>query len=37
MSDLQAIDDRVQIKALSGEYSDAAMMRDYKPSARGRR
>jgi len=29
MSDLQAIADRVQIEALRGEVTDAAMMRDY--------
>jgi ketosteroid isomerase-like protein len=29
MSDLQAIADRVEIEALRGEYTDAAMMRDY--------
>jgi ketosteroid isomerase-like protein len=29
MSDLQAIADRVQIEALRGEATDAAMMRDY--------
>jgi uncharacterized protein (TIGR02246 family) len=29
MSDLQGIADRVEIKALPGEYSDAAMTRDY--------
>ncbi len=28
MSDLQAIADRVEIEALRGEYTDAAMMRD---------
>ena len=29
MSDLKAIADRVEIEALRGEYTDAAMMRDY--------
>jgi ketosteroid isomerase-like protein len=29
MSDLQAIIDRVEIEALRGEFTDAAMMRDY--------
>ena len=29
MSDLRAIADRVQIEALRGEATDAAMMRDY--------
>ena len=29
MTDLQAIADRVEIEALRGEYTDAAMMRDY--------
>jgi ketosteroid isomerase-like protein len=29
MSDLEAIADRVEIEALRGEYTDAAMMRDY--------
>lgn len=29
MGDLQAIADRVEIEALRGEFSDAAMMRDY--------
>jgi ketosteroid isomerase-like protein len=29
MSDLAAIADRVEIEALRGEYTDAAMMRDY--------
>jgi ketosteroid isomerase-like protein len=29
MSDLQAIADRVEIDALRGEFTDAAMMRDY--------
>ena len=29
MSDFQAIADRVEIEALRGEYTDAAMMRDY--------
>jgi ketosteroid isomerase-like protein len=29
MSDLQAIADRFEIEALRGEYTDAAMMRDY--------
>jgi ketosteroid isomerase-like protein len=29
MSDFQAIADRVEIEALHGEYTDAAMMRDY--------
>jgi len=29
MSDFQAIADRVEIEALRGEASDAAMMRDY--------
>jgi ketosteroid isomerase-like protein len=29
MSDLQAIADRVEIEALHGEFTDAAMMRDY--------
>jgi ketosteroid isomerase-like protein len=29
MSDLHAIADRVEIEALRGEYTDAAMMRDY--------
>jgi ketosteroid isomerase-like protein len=29
MNDLQAIADRVEIEALRGEFSDAAMMRDY--------
>jgi ketosteroid isomerase-like protein len=29
MTDFQAIADRVEIEALRGEYSDAAMMRDY--------
>jgi ketosteroid isomerase-like protein len=29
MSNLQAIADRVEIEALRGEYTDAAMMRDY--------
>lgn len=29
MSDLQLIADRVEIEALRGEFSDAAMMRDY--------
>jgi hypothetical protein len=28
MSDFQAIADRVEIEALRGEFSDAAMMRD---------
>ena len=29
MSDIQAIADRVEIEALRGEFTDAAMMRDY--------
>jgi hypothetical protein len=29
MSDLGAIADRVEIEALRGEFTDAAMMRDY--------
>ena len=29
MSNLQAIADRVEIEALQGEFTDAAMMRDY--------
>ena len=29
MSDLQTIADRVEIEALRGEFTDAAMMRDY--------
>jgi ketosteroid isomerase-like protein len=29
MTDIQAIADRVEIEALRGEYTDAAMMRDY--------
>ena len=29
MSDFQAISDRVDIEALRGEFTDAAMMRDY--------
>ncbi len=29
MSDLQAIADRVEVEALRGEFTDAAMMRDY--------
>ena len=29
MSDLEAIADRVEIEALRGEFTDAAMMRDY--------
>jgi ketosteroid isomerase-like protein len=29
MSDLQAVADRVEIEALRGEFTDAAMMRDY--------
>jgi hypothetical protein len=29
MSDLRAIADRVEIEALRGEFTDAAMMRDY--------
>jgi ketosteroid isomerase-like protein len=29
MSDLEAITDRVEIEALRGEFTDAAMMRDY--------
>ena len=29
MSDLQAIADRVEIEALRGEFTDAAMMDDY--------
>ncbi len=29
MGDFQAIADRVEIEALRGEYTDAAMMRDY--------
>jgi ketosteroid isomerase-like protein len=29
MSDLQAIADRVEIEALRGEFTDAAMMNDY--------
>src|SRR3954449_1578490 len=29
MTDFRAIADRVEIEALRGEYSDAAMMRDY--------
>jgi len=29
MSDFQAIDDRVEIEALRGDYTDAVMMRDY--------
>ena len=29
MSDFQAIADRVEIEALRGEFTDAAMMRDY--------
>ena len=29
MSNLQAIADRVEIEALRGEFTDAAMMRDY--------
>ena len=33
MSDLQAIADRVQIEALRGEATDAAMMRDYDRAA----
>ena len=31
MSDFQAIADRVEIEALRGEFTDAAMMRDYGP------
>ena len=33
MSDFQAIADRVEIEALRGEYTDAAMMRDYDRAA----
>jgi ketosteroid isomerase-like protein len=33
MTDLQAIADRVEIEALQGEFSDAAMMRDYDRAA----
>jgi ketosteroid isomerase-like protein len=33
MSDLQAIADRVEIEALRGEFTDAAMMRDYDRAA----
>jgi hypothetical protein len=29
MTDFQAIADRVEIEALRGEFTDAAMMRDY--------
>ena len=29
MSDLQGIADRVEVEALPGEYTDAAMTRDY--------
>jgi hypothetical protein len=29
MSDVQAIADRFEIEALRGEFTDAAMMRDY--------
>ena len=29
MTDLQAIADRVELEALRGEFTDAAMMRDY--------
>jgi hypothetical protein len=32
MSDLQAIADRVQIEALRGEATEAAMMRGYDPA-----
>lgn len=35
MSDLQAIADRVEIEALRGEFTDAAMMRDYNRLASG--
>ena len=33
MTDLQAIADRVEIEALQGEFTDAAMMRDYDRAA----
>jgi hypothetical protein len=33
MSDVQVIADRVEIEALRGEFSDAAMMRDRGPDA----
>ena len=33
MTDLQAIADRVEIEALRGEFTDAAMMRDYERAA----
>jgi ketosteroid isomerase-like protein len=33
MSDLEAIADRVEIEALRGEFTDAAMMRDYDRAA----
>ena len=33
MSDLQSIADRVEIEALRGEFTDAAMMRDYDRAA----
>jgi ketosteroid isomerase-like protein len=33
MSDLEAIADRVEIEALRGEFTDAAMMRDYHRAA----
>ncbi len=33
MSDFQAIADRVEIEALRGEFTDAAMMRDYDRAA----
>jgi SnoaL-like protein len=33
MSDLRAIADRVEIEALRGEFTDAAMMRDYDRAA----
>jgi hypothetical protein len=32
MSDFQAIADRVEIEALRGEFTDAAIMRDRAPS-----
>ncbi len=33
MSDFQAIADRFEIEALRGEFTDAAMMRDYDRAA----
>jgi hypothetical protein len=33
MTDFQAIADRVEIEALRGEFTDAAMMRDYDRAA----